>query len=189
MSIIKIRRTNCIVAVFNDDEVLMGALRKSREKGYGIIEVFTPFPVHGIERVLGVKRSNLGVAAFAFGCIGLLFGLSLTGYTNTFDWPMNIGGKPIWPLLSFMPILFECTVLITALGMVATYLCISRLAPGVIPVIYEPRSTADKFVVLLEIDSRADEIRNNMKAWGVEELRDDVHVDHNMPFPIPFKLK
>ena len=189
MSLIKIQRTNCIVAVFNDDDVLMNALRKSREKGYGIVDVFTPFPVHGIEKVLGIKRSNLGVAAFTFGCIGLLFGFSLTGYTNTFDWPMNIGGKPIWPLLSFVPILFECTVLITALGMTATFFCISKLGPGVLPVIYDHRATNDKFVVLYESDTRGDEIRNNLKAWGVEEMRDDVHVQHNMPFPLPFKLK
>jgi hypothetical protein len=189
MSLIKIRRTDCIVAVFNDDDVLMDALKKSRAKGYKIIDVFTPFPVHGIEKALGIKRSNLGVAAFAFGCVGLLFGFALTGYTMTYDWPMDIGGKPIWPLLSFVPILFECTVLIASLGMVTTFFTVSKMAPGVIPVIYDKRATADRFVVLYEVDGRINEVRSNLNAWGVEEIRNDVHVDHNMPFPLPFKLK
>ncbi|MCX6352683.1 MAG: DUF3341 domain-containing protein [Bacteroidetes bacterium] len=186
---LKIKRTNCIVAVFNDDHVLLGALRTAVAKGYNIIDVFTPFPVHGIEKTLGIKRSNLGIAAFVFGCIGLCFGLSLTYYTMTYDWRINIGGKPNWPLLSFVPVLFECTILITALGMVTTFYTICKLAPGVIPVIYDKRATDDRFVVLLEDDARGAEIRMIMKENGAEEIRDDVHVTDNFPGPSPLKLR
>ena len=97
---IKITKTPCTVAIFEDDEVLLEALRKSRAKGLKILDCFTPFPVHGIERVLGIKRSNLGIAAFVFGCFGFTVAFLLQTYVMKFDWPNNIGGKPTWPLAS-----------------------------------------------------------------------------------------
>lgn len=189
LSIVKIKRTNCVVAVFDDDQVFLDALATARHKGYEMLDAFTPFPIHGIEKVVGMKRSNLAIAAFVFGCIGLLFGLSLTGYTMRVDWPMNIGGKPTWPLLSLVPVLFECTVLISALGMVTTFFVISKLGPGVLPVIYDKRATADRFVVLLKDGKNGAEIRQSMKDAGAVDLRDDVHVDHNLPMPLPIRLK
>lgn len=186
---IKIKRTNCIVAVFDDDAAMLSALKASKKKGHEVIDVFTPFPVHGLERVLGIKRSNLAIAAFVFGCIGLGFGLALTAYTMTYDWPINIGGKPTWPLLSFVPVLFELTVLISALGMVSTFFTISKLGPGVLPVIYDKRATADRFVVLYKEDANAEEVRSLVAEHGAVEMRNDVHVDHNFPGPLPIKLK
>ncbi len=186
---IKIKHTNCIVAVFKDDIDLLNALSEAKRRNYDILDVFTPFPVHGIEKILGIKRSNLAIAAFVFGCIGFMFGLTMTTYTMTYDWPMNIGGKPIWPFLSFVPILFECTILIASLGMVATFFSISKLGPGVNPVIYEKRATADRFVVLFKDGRYGNDIRNLMTEFNVETMRDDVHVDHNLPIPLPVKLK
>lgn len=186
---IKIKKTNCIVAVFDDDEVLLNALSKAKAKNYEILDVFTPFPIHGIDKVLGMKRSNLAIAAFLFGCIGLAFGLTLTTYTMYYDWPNNIGGKPTWPVLSFIPVLFECTVLISALGMVGTFFSVNQMGPGAMPVIYERRATADRFVALFKDGKSGNEIRTAMKELGALEVRDDVHVSHNAPFPLPIKLK
>jgi len=189
LSIVKIKKQDCVVAVFDDDTTLLDALQVAMDKKYDIIDIFTPFPVHGIEKVIGMKRSNLAIAAFVFGCVGLTFGLSLTGYTMYYDWPMNIGGKPTWPIISFIPILFECTVLISALGMVATFLTISKLGPGVQNIIYDTRATADRFVVLIKDGINGQDIRSTMTKYGAVEIRSDVHVDHNLPMPLPIKLK
>ena len=75
---IKINKTDCIVAVFDDDTTLLGALTKAREKGFNILDCFTPFPVHGIEKILGIKRSNLAVSvdfvfAVSFGFLLLFY--------------------------------------------------------------------------------------------------------------------
>src|SRR5437763_17039738 len=118
MSII---RKPCIVAVFNDDAVLLKALEKAMAKGMRPLDCFTPFTVHGIEKILGIKRSNLAVAAFVFGCIGFSLAMMLMTYAMRIDWPEDIGGKPTWPLASFVPILFELTVLIASLGMTFTF--------------------------------------------------------------------
>ncbi|MDQ3072798.1 MAG: DUF3341 domain-containing protein [Bacteroidota bacterium] len=186
---IKIKRNPCIVAVFDDDVALLDALQKARQRNLRILEVFTPFPVHGIEKILGIKRSNLGIAAFVFGTIGFLLSLTLQSYTMRFDWPVNIGGKPTWPLASFIPVLFELTVLIASLGLAFTFFWICGLLPGVIPVIYEPRATDDRFVVLFEKGTRENEVRDFLKHSGVLEMRDDEHITHNFPGPSPIKLR
>jgi len=186
---IKIKKTDCIVAVFDDDTTLLGALTKAREKGFNILDCFTPFPVHGIEKVLGIKRSNLAVAAFAFGSFGFLLALTMMTYTMTFDWPEDIGGKPTWPLTSMVPILFELTVLCTAFGMTITFFWTCKLMPGVIPVIYDKRSTDDHFVVLFAKDKREAEVRETMQQNGVKEMKEDQYITHNFPGPLPIKLR
>jgi hypothetical protein len=186
---IKVTKTPAVMAIFDDDEVLLNALKEGNNKGYKVLDCFTPFPVHGIEKILGIKRSNLGVAAFTFGCIGFSLAMFITTYTMRIDWPVNIGGKPIWPLASFIPILFELSVLIASLGMTFTYMWISGLFPGVEPVIYERRATSDRFVVMYEAGSRGQEIRDVMAANGAVELRDEDYISHNFPGPSPIKLK
>ncbi len=185
---IKITKTNCIVAVFEDDEILLEALKKARAAGFKILDCFTPFPVHGIEKILGIKRSNLGVAAFTFGAIGFLLSMTLQTYSMTIDYPNNIGGKPVWPLTSFIPVLFELTVLIASLGMTFTFFWISGMFPGVQPIIYDKRATDDRFVVIFDEAGRGNEIRTLMQENGVSELRDDQYISHNFPGPLPLKL-
>lgn len=189
MSIIKVKSKDCIVAVFEDDVVLLDAIKVSNDKGYKILDSYTPFPVHGIEPLLGIKRSNLAVAAFMFGFFGFCAGLSLVTYTMHLDWPTVFGGKPTWALTSFIPVTFELTILFAALGMTFTYYWISGLLPGVQPIIYDKRATDDRFLVLFEADDRAEEIRETMKQNGSVELRDDIHYTHNFPGPLPIILK
>jgi hypothetical protein len=186
---IKINKTNCIVAVFEDDEVLLEALKKAKAAGFNILDCFTPFPVHGIEKILGIKRSNLAVAAFVFGTIGFLISMTLQTYSMSIDWPNNIGGKPIWPLTSFIPVLFELTILSCALGMTFTFFWICGLFPGVQPIIYDLRATDDRFVVIFDEAGRGNEIRTLMQESGVSELRDDQYISHNVPGPLPLKIR
>jgi len=151
-----------LVGVFDDDDVLLNAIRDIRSKGAKILEAFTPFPVHGIDPALGIKRSRLPQAAFIFGATGTTCALSLQILTLGFDWPMNIGGKPHLPFPSFIPVSFELTVLFAALGMVGTFLLASGLGPGSQKTVFDPRSSDDKFILVFDLEKN--------KQFSIEEL-------------------
>jgi hypothetical protein len=142
-----------IYAVYEDPEELKGAARKLVSSGIRVRDVFSPFPVHGIDPIIGVKRTRLGIVSFMFGLGGL--GLALLGmtYFMIWDWPMNIGGKPSFSLHqnlpAFVPVAFEFTVLCAAHGMAITYLIRNKTLPGMPARNPDPRSTDDKFVMEL----------------------------------------
>src|SRR5688572_2229636 len=108
---------NFVVGVFDNEQVVMDAVTKVRTGGVKIHEVFSPFPVHGLDEVLGYKRSRLPIAAFLFGMTGTSLALIMQSWMLGYDWPMIIGGKNFISLASFIPVTFELTVLLSALGM------------------------------------------------------------------------
>ena len=143
-----------VVGVFSDDQETLEAVRTVRTAGVKIHEVYSPFPIHGIDPALGYQRSRLDIAAFMFGVTGLTFGLTMMTMMMNVDWPMNIGGKPHYGP-QFITIAFELTVLFTALGMVGTFMLASGLGPGAQKVIFDPRATDDKFIMAVSIDKNA----------------------------------
>ena len=90
-----------LIGFFDDDEVLLKAISFVREKGLKIHEVYSPFPVHGIENALGYKRSRISIAAFCFGFLGTCLALTMMIGMMTIDWPMIIGGKDFLPFPTF----------------------------------------------------------------------------------------
>lgn len=142
---------NYILGVFEEEDVLLHAIESLRGSGVKIHEVFSPYPIHGIDNVLGYKMSRLPKAAFMFGATGTTLALTMMFSMNGFDWPMNVGGKPNAPLPDFIPITFECTVLLAAFGMVGTFLTASNLFPWSKPVIFDKRITDDKFVIAIDL--------------------------------------
>ena len=89
-----VREIPMVRALFDDDDVLLKSVAAIREKGYKIQEVFTPFPVHGLDHALGLKGTRIAIAAFMYGLLGLSTAIAMTYYMMIIDWPMNIGGKP-----------------------------------------------------------------------------------------------
>ena len=140
-----------LLGVFDDEHKLLGAAEKLTSEHIKVDDVLTPFAIHGIEDALKMKDSKLDVVAFIFGCIGFLVAFLGMSFINTIDWPNNIGGKPYFALPAFVPISFEITVLFSAVGMVITFFVISKLWPGRKPVIFDKRSTDDKFVMAFDI--------------------------------------
>lgn len=140
-----------LLGVFEDEDVLLHAVEKVRAAGVKIHEVFSPFPVHGLDEALGYKRSRLPIAAFLFGMTGTSLALLMMYWMNGYDWPMIIGGKPYAPLPTFIPITFEATVLISAFGMVGTFLLVSNLKPYGKPRIFDLRSTDNKHVMTVDL--------------------------------------
>jgi hypothetical protein len=140
-----------ILGVYDDEDVLLHAIPNIRATGTKIYDVFTPYPIHGIDDVLGIERSRLPIVAFFCGLCGTSFALWMQIWMLGFDWPMIIGGKPHIALPAFIPVSFELTVFFTAHGMVLTFLTISGLYPKTRTVVMDPRSTDDKFVMAIEV--------------------------------------
>ena len=153
-----------IIGIYEDEDILLDAISSVKDKGVNIYEVYSPFPVHGIENKLGYKRSRLSIAAFCFGLIGLCLALTMMIGMMTIDWPMIIGGKDFLPLPVFIPVTFEMTVLLSAFGMVGTFFVVSDLKPWGIPKTFDLRSTDDKHVMAIEIE------KNRMKEVELKKL-------------------
>lgn len=140
-----------IYAVYDDPEQLKDGARKLVSNGISVKDVFSPFPVHGLDPIIGVKRTRLGIVSFMFGITGTALAVLGIWYFNIFDWPMNIGGKPSFTyyqnLPAFIPVTFEFTVLCAAHGMAITYLIRNKTLPGMPARNPDPRSTDDKFIM------------------------------------------
>jgi hypothetical protein len=169
---------NFLVGIFEDEDVLITAVRSLRSKGVRIHEVFSPFPVHGLEEALGYTRSRLPIAAFLFGLTGTSLALLMQYWMLGFDWPMIIGGKPHAALPPFIPVTFEFTVLLSALGMVATFLIVSDMKPYRWPRQFDVRSTDDKHVMAIDIDLNATKSRTDiaqlLREAGASEVSEKV---------------
>ena len=95
-------------AVYDDDDKLMHAVKDLRAANFSIEEVYTPFPVHGLDKALGLKPTRLAILSFIYGCIGFSFAIFMMNYIMIVDWPQNIGGKPSFSFIENMPFLYQC---------------------------------------------------------------------------------
>ena len=167
---------NYLVGVFDDEDVLLSGVTSIRESGVKIHEVYSPFPVHGLDEVLGYKRSRLPIAAFMFGMTGTGLALLMQIWMLGYDWPMIIGGKNFVSLPPFIPVTFELTVLLSALGMVATFMIVSDLKPYRWPRQFDLRSTDDKHVMAIDLalnhGKSKSEIASILKAAGASEVNE-----------------
>lgn len=167
-----------LIGIFDCEDTLLRGVRTLRqEHRVQIAEVYSPYPVHGLDVALGYKRSFLPKIAFLFGLLGTCLALGMQAGMMTMDWPMIIGGKDFFPLPVFIPITFEITVLLAAFGMVGVFFAISDLKPWKKPIIYDIRSTDDKHVLV--VSTRAQRVvqevgalRSLLQACGAEEIKE-----------------
>ncbi len=172
-----------IYASYDDDHVLLESAKKLVADGVNITEVFSPFPVHGIDSVIGVKHTRLGIVAFMFGLFGLALALIGFKYLMITDWPLNIGGKPSFTLLenfpAFVPITFEFTVLFAAHGMAITFFLRNKTLPGMPADNPYPQTTDDRFTMeirLSENSMSSEEIQKKVKATDIIEIEEKDYV-------------
>ena len=169
-----------IHAIFDDEEILLQSVKEIRSKKYDIEEVYSPFPVHGLDHALGLKETRMAITAFIYGCIGLSFGGLLIYYIMISgvgkSWPMNIGGKPNFTFYqnvpSFVPIMFECTVLFAGHLMSLTYFYRNKLYPVASTKSPDPRTTDDKFLMELIVEDNDKEITKILKSTGASEINE-----------------
>ncbi len=162
-----------LVGVYDDDDVILHAVPKIRKSGVKIMEVYSPFPIHGLDIALGHPRTRIGIAAFLFGVLGCCCALTLTIWTMGIDWPMIVGGKDPISIPNYIPVTFEMTVLFTAFGMVTTFLITNGLTPGKGLQSFDPRSTDNKFVMAIDLSKNKlseSEITQVLKDSGAEEV-------------------
>ncbi len=146
-----------VVGCFNDEAVLFPAVKKVRNAGYKIHEIYTPMPIHGLDKAMGLRETSIHTAGFLYGLGGTITALGGIGYVFTYDWPINFGGKPHFSLPAWIPITFELTVLFASVGMVLTFCYLCQMAPFVKKHHFHLRSTDDLFVMVIECTAKSNE--------------------------------
>jgi hypothetical protein len=148
---------NKIYAIYTDDDLLLDAVKKTVAEDYHISEVYTPFPVHGLDPAMGTPPTRLAITSFLYGLVGLAVATWMMNYMMIVDWPQNIGGKPSFSfhqnLPAFIPIMFEMTVFFAGHLMVITFYLRSRLWPFKKAENPDPRTTDDMFMMEVDIDN------------------------------------
>jgi hypothetical protein len=162
-------------AIFDDDDVLLSAVKDLRDAEYHIEEIFTPFPVHGLEKAVGIPNTRIAIMAFIYGVIGLSFATWMMNYMMIADWPQNIGGKPSFSFAenmpAFVPIMFELTVFFAAHLMVITFYMRSKLWPFKKAENPDPRTTDDHFMIEISVPDNVIALEDLLKKAGVKEIK------------------
>ena len=163
-----------IHAIYNDDDVLMSAVKKVKAARYHIEEIYTPFPVHGLDKAMGLAPTRIAIASFIYGCIGLTVAILMMNFIMIDDWPQDIGGKPSFSYLenmpAFVPIMFELTVFFAAHLMVITFYLRSRMWPFKNAENPDPRTTDDHFLMEIAVDGNENELTALLKESGAVEI-------------------
>ena len=163
-----------IHAIYDDDDKLLDAVKHLKKEGVYIEDVFTPFPVHGLDKALGLAPTRISIAGFIYGCIGFTFAIFMMNYIMIVDWPQNIGGKPSFSFIenmpAFVPIMFELTVFFSAHLMVITFYLRSRLWPFKKAENPIPETTDDKFLVQIPVSGNEKEIKSKIKKTDILKI-------------------
>ena len=165
-----------IQGIYDDDDVLLDAVKKVKAANYHIEEVYTPFPVHGLDKAMGLAPTRLAIASFFYGCIGLSVATAMMYYMMIVDWPQDIGGKPSFTFLdnmpSFVPIMFEMTVFFAAHLMVITFYLRSKLWPYKKAENPDVRTTDDHFLMEISVkESTIETVTELLKETGAVEVK------------------
>jgi hypothetical protein len=142
------RRT--VVGFFEDEQDILEVTRAVRAAGLKIVDVYAPYAVHGLDRVMGLEPSRLPLVCFLLGLFGAAFKVWFEFWTSATDWPLNVGGKPFNSLPAFLPVTFEVMVLFAGVSTVIAFFIVRRFWPGKKAFVFDPAVTNDRFVLVLE---------------------------------------
>lgn len=163
-----------IHAIYTDDDVLMSAVKTVKAEKHHIEEIYTPFPVHGLDKAMGLAPTRIAIASFLYGCVGLTVAITMMNFIMIEDWPQDIGGKPSFSYLenmpAFVPIMFELTVFFAAHLMVITFYLRSRMWPFKKAENPDPRTTDDHFLMEIAVHNNENELTSLLKKTGAVEI-------------------
>ena len=166
--------TKVIHALYTDDDVLMSAVKAVKAEKYYIEEIYTPFPVHGLDKAMGLEPTRIAIAAFLYGCVGLAVATAMMNFIMIEDWPQDIGGKPSFSYIenmpAFVPIMFEMTVFFAAHLMVITFYLRSRMWPFKNAENPDPRTTDDHFLMEIPIQNNEKQLKSLLTKTGAVEI-------------------
>lgn len=166
-----------LIAKFDTPADIMHAAEKVRDAGYKQWDVITPFPIHGLDPAMGIKRSIVPRFTIVGGTIGFTTGMSMIWYTNAFDYKILIGGKPLFSPMFAFPVSYELTILFSAFASIAGMFIVNKL-----PMHYHPMlkakdvaaSSDDKFFLYIET---ADPQFNEGSTRALLESLNPVEID------------
>ena len=145
--------------VFEREADVVAATARARANGYALGDVYTPYPVHGLDEAMGLAPSWLSAVALGLAIAGAGFAVLLQQWTSIVSWPLNVGGRPLNSFPAFVPVIFEMAVLTAGVGTVLTFLVARKLLPGRAARVPHPQATDDRFVLELNeggsLDSEA----------------------------------
>jgi hypothetical protein len=154
-------KTYGYLALFETAPAIYEAAKKVRAAGYQQWDVITPFPIHGMDSAMGIRRSKVPVFTFIGGFIGFFTGMFIAWYMGAFDYPLIVGGKPYFSPIFPFPVAYELTILLAAFGTLGGMFITNRLPMHFHPVMNYDKFhvlTDDKFAVVIEAsDSRFSE--------------------------------
>jgi len=151
------KRPHLYLAEFETADDAIHAAEKVRDAGYEKWDVHTPYPVHGMDRAMGLGDSHLGWIVLVAGLTGVSLAIAMMQWMNGYDYPLVIGGKPPDAVPSMVPIMFELTVLLSAFGAVLGMFHLNRLPQHYHPVFYSDRfenCSNDKFFISIEVEDK-----------------------------------
>jgi hypothetical protein len=177
-------------AEFSSAAALLEAAKKIYAHGFKKWDVYSPFPIHGMDHAMGFKRSRVSLFSLIGGFTGLTTGFVLIYYTSALNYPLIVQGKPYFALEPSLPIFFELTILLTAFGTVLGLLLLTLL-----PRLHHPvfnwdrfqRATDDGFFLVLEVaDPKFDptasrQLLQGMGGTHITEIYQDPEED---PHPV-----
>ena len=165
-----------LLAEFETATEIKQAAMRVRDAGYQHWDVFTPFPIHGLEDAMGLRGSRVGWFAFVGGAIGFSSGMLMIWFMNGFDYPLVVGGKPLFSPVSAFPVSYELTILLGSFGAVLGMLATNRLPRWHNPLFANERfrrATHDRFFILIECrDPKFSEIKTRelLEAAGAKHV-------------------
>jgi hypothetical protein len=167
-----------VIAEFSDPQALLDAANRAREKGYTEMDAFSPFPIHGLAEAVGFNKTRLSAIVLVMGLLGGIGGFFMCWYANVISYPLNIGGKPLnsWP--AWIPITFECAILLAAFGAVFGMLALNGLPMPYHPVFNVRRfdqASRDKFFLVVQARDpkfNLDEVRDFFDTLQPREIVD-----------------
>jgi ActD protein len=167
-----------IMAEFNNPTELVAAARRTYEAGYRRINGYSPYPIEELSEAIGFTRTSLPLIVLIGGILGGLGGFFMQYWMEVIDYPLNVGGKPFnsWP--AFIPITFECTVLVASFAAVLGMLALNKLPQPYHPVFNAPNfalATRDRFFLVIEANDpkfTRNEATQFMKALGASDVSD-----------------
>lgn len=174
MSATKPTKTYGLLAEFDTAAAIMHAAIECRDAGFKKWDVYTPFPIHGMDDAMGVKKSLVGWFTFAGGFTGFFTGMSMIWFMNKFDYPLVVGGKPLFTPLFAFPVSYELTILLGSFGTLFGMFLLNRL-----PKLYNPlfknerfkRATDDRFFVCIEAaDPKFSQARETLEKAGAQVI-------------------
>lgn len=164
--------TGGVLGVFDTPEEILKAAEQVKQSKYNEFDCYTPFPVHGLDDAMGLRRSRLPWVTLICGLIGGTAGFTMQYWSHAILWPINYAGKPLFAWPAYVPITFETTVLFAAHLTVAAFWILNRFPNGK-PKILHPRLTHDKYGVYISQTSNhyeEDEVVQFIKSIGAKEV-------------------